>query len=259
MRILLIESNMIAAVAVGDYLEAMGHSLDYACSARLALRLVAAIHFQAIVVVHRPPALDGLALCRSLRKVSCEPILFAGEDASVAQAVMAFQAGADDYLARPAVIAELHTRLNVLVHRFRQHARPTLQVGDLVLDLDTMEASRQGVQLTLTPMELKLLQVLMEAAPRRLSSCELEARLWGDRCKDRSEANLRVQIYNLRQVIDQPFGSPLIQNRYGLGYCITTPKEQSDVASVARVSNRSSERAGVNEQSAGWDPLLLVS
>lgn len=230
MRILLIESNAAAAASLGDFLDAQGHSVDYAASVPLALHLAATGNFQAIVLAHRPTGLDGLSLCRLLRTVSGQsptpPILLSGENASVAHTVAAFEAGADDYLARPLAIAEAYARLKALARRCQRHAGSILQLGDLTLNLGTQEAHRQGVRLRLRPIEFKLLQILMEAAPNVLSSRALEAGLWGAN-RSRVASNLWVQIYNLRRVVDQPFNIALIQTRYGLGYRMAVPEELS--------------------------------
>ncbi len=95
-------------------------------------------------------------------------------------------------------------------------AAQVLRVGDLELNTGTLEVSRGGRLLSLTPIGLKLLTALMRASPKILTRRDLERAVWGDVAPD-SDA-LRSHLYNLRKVIDKPFERPLLHTKAGLGY-----------------------------------------
>ena len=131
--------------------------------------------------------------------------------------VAGLDAGADDYLVKPFDIQELEARVRALVRRRRgQLAAEVLKVADLSLDTGTLEVSRAGRPLTLTPTALKLLTVLMRASPRVVSRQDLEREVWGDLLPDSD--TLRSHLYTLRKVIDKPFERPLLHTVHGAGY-----------------------------------------
>ena len=80
---------------------------------------------------------------------------------------------------------------------------------------------RQGKNIQLNPIALKILQCLMEASPSVVTRQELEMRVWGEELPDSD--SLRVHIHGLRAAIDKPFDKPLIQTRHGIGYCLVDP------------------------------------
>jgi DNA-binding response OmpR family regulator len=95
-------------------------------------------------------------------------------------------------------------------------ARETYRVGDLTLDLSTLQVSRAGRPLVVTPIGLRLLTVLMRASPRVVSRADLEREVWGDLPPD-SDA-LRSHLYNLRKAIDRPFDQSLLHTVAARGY-----------------------------------------
>jgi DNA-binding response OmpR family regulator len=91
-----------------------------------------------------------------------------------------------------------------------------LDVSDLHFNLDTLEVSRAGKQITLNPTALKILQCLMESSPNVVTRQELETAVWGEELPDSD--SLRVHIHGLRALLDKPFDKPLIHTRHGIGY-----------------------------------------
>ena len=106
-------------------------------------------------------------------------------------------------------------RLEAIARRGRARRR-TLQVGDLKLDLGARVARRAGQRLSLHPTGFKLLQVLMENAPDVVPRRRLETELWGEEPPD-SDA-LRTHVYQLRQALDRPFDTPLLETVHSVGY-----------------------------------------
>jgi DNA-binding response OmpR family regulator len=217
--VLLIEDNHDIAEMVGDHLERTGYEVDYAADGITGLHLAVSEEFDAIVLDLMLPGMDGLELCRKLRTEAgkATPVLMLTARDTLEDKVAGLDAGADDYLVKPFELAELDARLRAILRRAGgEVAKQILRVGDLELNTGTLEVSRGGRLLNLTPIGLKLLTALMRASPKVLSRRDLERAVWGDVAPD-SDA-LRSHLYNLRKVIDKPFERPLLQTKAGLGY-----------------------------------------
>ena len=217
--ILLIEDNHDIAAMVGEHLEQSGHEVDYAADGITGLHLAVTEDADLIILDLMLPGMDGLQVCRKLREEAAKstPILMLTARDTIEDKVAGLDAGADDYLVKPFEMAELDARLRALLRRASGSvAAEVLRVGDLKLDTGTLEATRSGQQLTLTPIGLRLLTALLKASPRVLSRRDLERAVWGDIAPD-SDA-LRSHLYNLRKAIDKPFDRPLLHTVPGLGY-----------------------------------------
>ena len=217
--VLLIEDHRDIAEMVGGYLESRGYTIDFAEDGVTGLHLAVVNDYDAIVLDLMLPGLDGLAVCRKLREEARRdtPLLMLTARDTQQDKVTGLDAGADDYLVKPFDIQELEARVRALVRRRRgQLAAEVLMVADLSLDTGTLEVSRAGRPLTLTPTALKLLTVLMRASPRVVSRQDLEREVWGDLLPDSD--TLRSHLYTLRKVIDRPFDRPLLHTVHGAGY-----------------------------------------
>ena len=120
--------------------------------------------------------------------------------------------GADDYLVKPFDLPELVARVEALARR-RQGLAARFEIGDLVLDADTLQVTRAGRPVTLSRSAFTILNVLMREHPRVVSRRQIERELWGEDPPD-SDA-LRSHLYNLRRAVDKPFGAPMIHTVTG--------------------------------------------
>lgn len=223
MHILVIEDNSDIAANVGDYLADRGHVVDFAADGVTGLNLAQAENFDVIVLDVTLPGIDGLEVCRRLRKDlnKTTPVLMLTARDALPQKLAGFESGADDYMTKPFALQELEARVNVLGRRGRGNVSRQLQVGDLSYNLDTLTVQRASKDITLNPIGLKLLQALMESSPSVVTRKELELRVWGEELPDSD--SLRVHIHGLRALIDKPFGKALIHTRHGIGYSLSDP------------------------------------
>jgi DNA-binding response OmpR family regulator len=232
MRILVIEDNSDIAANLGDYLEDKGHTVDFAADGVTGLHLAVVHDFDAVVLDLSLPGMDGLEVCRKLRNDARKqtPVLMLTARDSLTDKVAGFDSGADDYLVKPFSLVELEVRLKALVRRScAAHAvHATMRFGELRYDPETQEASRAGVPVTLTRTGYTLLRALLAAAPRIVSRETLEQAVWGD---DRPDSDaLRTHIHALRQAIDKPFATPMLQTVAGVGYKLVNPDSKPDAA-----------------------------
>ena len=219
--LLLIEDHPDIAEMVFNYLEQSGYTVDYAADGLTGLHLAVTNDYDLIILDLMLPGLDGLALCSRLRTDGrCDtPVLMLTARDTLDDKVAGLDAGADDYLTKPFELRELAARIGALLRRRRgQVAAEILSVADLRLDMGTLEVTRAGQPLTLTPIGLKMLAVLMKASPRVVSRAELERQVWGETLPDSD--TLRSHLYNLRKIIDKPFGAALLHTISGAGYCL---------------------------------------
>ncbi|OCX15306.1 response regulator transcription factor [Ectopseudomonas hydrolytica] len=218
MRILVIEDNRDILANVLDYLQLKGFSVDCAQDGLSGLHLASNGHYDLIVLDIMLPGIDGYQVCKRLREEGRNevPILMLTARDSLDDRLQGLNAGADDYLIKPFALSELVARIEAILRRSRGSRKRQLQVGDLSYDLDTLHVSRAGQPLKLNPLGLKLLAILMQKSPAVVRREALEEALWGDDCPN--SESLRSHIYQLRQVLDKPFGTPLLHTIHGVGY-----------------------------------------
>ena len=233
--ILLVEDNRQIAETVGEFLEGRGYSVDYAADGSSGLHLAISGSYDVIVLDLMLPGLDGLEVCRKLRREAkkATPVLMLTARDTLEDKLIGLEAGADDYLVKPFEVRELEARLRALIRRDRrQVSAEVLNVGDMTLDTATLRLTRSGRELTVSPIGLKLLAILMRESPRVVSRRDIEREIWGDMLPDSD--TLRSHLYNLRRVIDKPFASPLLHTIHSAGYRLADL--DAEVAGVAQMA-----------------------
>ena len=146
MRVLVVEDNRNLVANLFDYFEARGYTLDAAPDGPTGLHLAVTQDFDAIVLDWMLPRMDGREVLSRLRDAGRDvPVLMLTARDELPDKIAGFRAGADDYLTKPFDLPELEVRLEALVARASGRGRSrVLQVGDLRLDLTTLEATRDG-------------------------------------------------------------------------------------------------------------------
>jgi DNA-binding response OmpR family regulator len=225
-NILIVEDHADLAANVGDYLEAGGFVVDFAADGPAAVRLAGSNHYDAIVLDIMLPGFDGYEVCRRLRQqigLSTPVIMLTARD-QLDDKLQGFDKGADDYLVKPFEMKELEARLKAQIRRSRGELESQpLTVADLSFDPVSLQVSRAGCTLRLTPIAVQILKLLMRESPRLVTREAIEHEIWGEEPPD-SDA-LRSHLYNLRKSIDKPFEKKLIHTISGLGYRLC-PEDQ---------------------------------
>jgi len=227
LSILIIEDNQALAANIYDYLEACGHLPDAAPDGESGLGLVAINRYDAIVLDWMMPRMDGMTMLARLRGElrSAIPVIVITAKDQLEHKIEGFMTGADDYVVKPVALAELEIRLRVLARRAA--AAPggpeVLEAGDLRFNLGTMEVTRAGRRLAMTPVRRQLLELLMRKSPALVRREELETLIWQDRVPDGDV--LRSHMHMLRKAVDGDAARKLIKTVAGSGYRLCADDE----------------------------------
>ncbi len=220
MNILVVEDDARVADFLTRGLRAEGYTVELARTGPDGLALARAADSGVLVLDLMLPGLSGLELCQTLRAEGCQlPVLMLSALNETEDKVNGLRLGADDYLTKPFVFDELLARIEALLRRGREQ-RPratTLQVADLVLDRERMQASRAGQPIALTAKELAFLELLMSAPGRVYSRERILSNVWGTN-EDPLTNVVDVYVRRLRAKIDEGHAVALLKTVRGFGY-----------------------------------------
>ena len=218
MRVLVVEDEAKLADLLRRGLTAHGLAVDIAATGEDALWMAPATAYQVIVLDLMLPGIDGIEVCRQLRDAGVHtPILMLTALGEPPDRVAGLDSGADDYLAKPFVLAELLARIRALARRPGERRNPVLVAGNLRLDPAARRVWRDETEIALTAREFALLETLIRRPGETLSRFELLEDGWDEAYENRSNV-IDVYIGYLRDKIDRPFGVGSIVTVRGHGY-----------------------------------------
>jgi DNA-binding response OmpR family regulator len=221
MRVLLVEDDERIVDFVRRGLKAEGYVVETADNGRDAIALGTAGDFQVIVLDLGLPDMNGRQVCERLRDSGVNtPILMLTAMDSVPDKVTGLRAGADDYMTKPFAFEELVARIEALLRRVGNEITPLvkeLRIADLVLNWETHEVWRNGVQIELTPKEFALLECFMKMPGKLLSRTRILEQVWGYNSDPLTNV-VDVYIRQLRRKIDDEHELKLLKTVRGYGY-----------------------------------------
>jgi len=176
--------------------------------------------YDAIILDLMLPKIDGLTLCRTLRKEGNQtPIIMLTAKDTVKDKVKGLDSGADDYLPKPFAFEELLARVRVLLRKKDSRIQTQLKVDDLILDLLTHKVTRGDRDIDLTVKEFALLEYLMRNAGNIVTRTMISEHVW-DINFDTFTNVIDVYINYLRNKIDTGFTDKMIHTVRGKGYLL---------------------------------------
>jgi two-component system response regulator MprA len=219
-RVLVVDDEPQLRRALERALKLEGYEVVLAADGDDALRSVATVPLDAIVLDVLMPKRDGLEVCRELRaRGDHTPILMLTARDGVRDRVDGLDAGADDYVVKPFSLQELLARLRALLRRSNGNAGEILSHANLTLNPSTREVRRGDRPVELTKTEFALLEHLMRHPRIVLSRSQLFEAVWGYDFGPRSNS-LEVYIGYLRRKTEEGGEPRLIQTVRGVGYSL---------------------------------------
>jgi DNA-binding response OmpR family regulator len=199
--LLIVEDDPVIAMALEDDLSAEGYDVTVATDGDAAVAAGTSGSFDAVLLDVTLPKKDGFDVCRDLRRAGVRtPVIMLTARTQEAEKVLGFELGADDYVTKPYSARELRARIKAVLRRVQDAPPDRYAFGDVEVDFDRREVRRAGRAMGLTPLEFKLLSVLVRHRGRALSRQQLMDEAWGkdtfvtDRVVDNQVANLRKKI-----------------------------------------------------------------
>jgi DNA-binding response OmpR family regulator len=219
MRILVVEDERRMAELLRRGLAEEGHQVAVACDGAEGLGMALATAFDVIVLDLMLPRMDGISVTRRLRDAKNQtPVLMLTARDAAADVVAGLDCGADDYLTKPFAFDIFLARLRA-VSRRGAIPRPTiLEVADLRLDPAARRVTRGSAEISLTPREYSLLELLMRNPGRVITRDSILESVWGHG-SDVNENTLEAFVRLLRLKIDTS-EPKLIQTVRGVGYVL---------------------------------------
>jgi DNA-binding response OmpR family regulator len=215
--VLVVEDEADLADAVARGLREWSMAVDVARDGGDALQRTGVHDYDVVVLDRDLPGISGDDVCRRLIERPDRPrILMLTASGSASDVVDGFALGADDYLRKPFDFGELVARVTALARRGGRPGSPVLERGELTLDPGKREARRGDRDLELTPKELSVLRVLLEADGAVVTQEELLVRAWDEHANPFSTA-MRMVVMTLRRKLGDP---PVIETLRGFGYRI---------------------------------------
>lgn len=222
-RVLVVEDDPTVAEVVGEYLRRAGFEVDFASDGHAALTAATPELPDLVVLDLMLPGIDGLEVCRRLRRRGSVPVIMLTALGEESERVAGFEVGADDYVTKPFSPRELVLRVGSLLRRSRGSSmswldgQRVLRGGDVEVDVARHRVSKNGAELSLTSREFDLLAFLLAHPGEAFNRAELLQRVWGWSYGDTS--TVTVHVRRLREKVeDDPTAPRLICTVWGLGY-----------------------------------------
>lgn len=215
MRVLVVEDDQALADVIARGLRQAALAVDVAHDGEEALGKAGAATYDVVVLDRDLPVVHGDDVCRTLtQKGQGERILMLTASGTLDDRVAGLSLGADDYLAKPFAMKELVARVRALARRVPSAVPPVMTRGDLSLDASQFRVTRSGREISLTRKEFGVLEVLMMADGRVVSSEELLEKVWDENADPFTNA-IRISVMTLRRKLGEP---AIIETVVGTGY-----------------------------------------
>jgi two-component system, OmpR family, response regulator len=218
-RLLVIEDDKDLNRQIAAALSQAGYAVDRAFNGEEGWFLGDTEPYDAVILDLGLPKKDGISVLSEWRRAGrVMPVLILTARDRWSDKVQGFDAGADDYVAKPFHIEEILARVRALLRRATGHATSELSCGPLQLDTRTGRVSVDGNPVKLTSLEYRLLSYLMHHAGRIVSRSEIIEHLY-EQDFDRDSNTIEVFVGRLRKKL----GADVIKTMRGLGYLLSAP------------------------------------
>lgn len=226
-NVLVVEDEIEICNAIEIYLKTQGYRVLKAHNGQEGLNIVAQETIHLAIVDIMMPVMDGIQMTMKIRETYDFPIIMLSAKSEDIDKITGLNIGADDYVTKPFVPMELLARVSSQLRRYsqylnvvnNQHKDHCYVVGGLELNLDTKEVSVEGNYVKVTPIEFKILQLLMEYPGKVFSAENIYESVWQEDAI--STDTVMVHVRNLREKIEiDPRNPRYLKVVWGVGYKI---------------------------------------
>lgn len=228
-HILLVEDDKEIREGVEIYLRNQGYEVFQAANGKEGLEIIGKEEIHLAIVDIMMPVMDGVTMLMKLRMENHEfPVIMLSAKSEEVDKIMGLNMGADDYVTKPFTPMELLARVNSHLRRYSKYLNVLQEdakqeniytVGGLELNEDTVEVTVDGELVKLTPMEFKILQLLIKNPGRVFSADEIYERVWNEKAVNTD--TIMVHVRNIREKIELDAKNPkYLKVVWGVGYKI---------------------------------------
>ena len=218
MNILLIEDDLDMQELLHDYLQNFDLKVSSFANPLAALKVLKSNHdFSLVVLDLMLPFLDGFDVCKRIREISSIPIIISSARGNLGDKIVAFEYGADDYLAKPYEPKELVMRINAILRRITNTVS-VKKIGEFEIDENKMQITQDNHILELTNIEYEIFSLLLNNQDKVLSR-ESIASFLGSEYSNIKHRAIDMHISNIRnKIFDDSKNAKYIKSVWGIGY-----------------------------------------
>ena len=229
-HILIVEDDKDIREGVGIYLKSQGYQVFMAADGVEGLEILDREDIHLAIVDIMMPRMDGITMTMKLREKHDFPVIMLSAKSEEVDKVMGLNIGADDYVTKPFTPMELMARVNSQMRRYRrfmeklqeketQNSDTLYTIGGLEVNESTFEVRVDGTPVKMTPMEFKILLLLIKNPGRVFSADEIYERVWNERAVNTE--TVMVHVRNIREKIEiNPKEPKYLKVVWGVGYKI---------------------------------------
>lgn len=225
--ILIVEDDREIREGVEIYLKNQGYRVCRAANGREGLDVIGKETIHLAIVDIMMPVMDGVTMLMKLRDMGKEfPVIMLSAKSEEVDKVLGLNMGADDYVTKPFTPMELLARIHSQLRRYTKYLNMSrsggsddhvFTLGGLELNEETVELSVDGNPVRLTPMEFKIVQLLMKNPGRVFSADEIYERIWNEKAINTD--TIMVHVRNIREKIElDPRNPKYLKVVWGVGY-----------------------------------------
>lgn len=228
-RILVVEDDKEIREGIFIYLKNQGYLVFQAENGLEGLKVIEQEKIHLAIVDIMMPVMDGITMLMKLRETNHEfPVIMLSAKSEEVDKIMGLNMGADDYVTKPFTPLELLARVNSHLRRYAKYLSAVSEegekehiytIGGLELNEDTVEVTVDGEPVRLTPMEFKIVQLLIKNPGRVFSADEIYERIWNEKAVNTD--TIMVHVRNIREKIEiDPRNPKYLKVVWGVGYKI---------------------------------------
>lgn len=226
MNILVCDDDQAIVDAIEIYLSQEGYTVLKAYDGLEAIRMVKEKEIQLVILDIMMPRMDGIRATMKIREISAVPIIFLSAKSEDVDKILGLNVGADDYITKPFNPLELNARVKSVLRRYTQlgaiaEKKDTVfKIGGLRVDDDRKEVTVDGEVVKLTPMEYRILLLLVQNPGKVFSIGQIYERIWKEEAVS-GDNTVAVHIRHIREKIEiNPKDPRYLKVVWGVGYKI---------------------------------------